>query len=1021
MKKLFVKFLLFFFILITGIYIALPLIIEQCAIFISKHSNYIIELHNFKNQFPHIEIEKIDIQNKHNQEKVALSQCSFSFSFMSLIKGEIKFQDLKILKIQKDNLILNDIKGKITANVFTRSVIGDLFSPLIKEGHFEVRFNKTVTAIVSGEVGGIVQENFGFDSALIYAALNKDQKLETNIVFKNAQLYNINIETLMLCATGQYLNNFNIKDGKVGILSSLLNVQGDFDLKENILSYKLFSSSELINFLGNHTLHFEGKYCLFDQKNNSLIKACVHNEKKMELIGKLDGSYLTFTPANKSRIKINLNPFSIIGEIDLTIKSFDPLTNIVMTQSDESVLNIKGNFTQDKYDFLLSGKKILLFSLLKASDLEVKLSGKRENGLINIVVVNKEKTNLNLTTNYVFDSAGVSFSKLFLAGNYRGTSIKTEKASLQSNLRDNIKGEILLNIGEHGDFFLKGDTQQFSLKAENIPIILLNNITKHQNILFKDGYIHINGSYIEKSQDFLDFKITASKIKSSLFGHDSLGQVNAHLVLKDGVLNSQAQGEWDGKTNFFCTYNTKNLSKIKLDTLYSHQDTSFNFKGDVMIDGFSDLFHMYDETFSGKVKIFAQKAEKEGITLTADMENGYFNHGFFNTEVKNITAIIRKDLKSPELNFLLKGKDKQIGTIVADGKCLIDIFKKHYDLQGKLDLNFFQWLNLEQYEGSGTGVLNFLFTPTEKKVGGHLKMDYILGYIVPKQEGEIIEIKIRSKDPFTPLKTKEEEGPDFDIIWDIHLNAKNNHVRFYGNGLDSFWNGDVHVGGTCSFPKLQGRIDASQGHFVLAGKKLSFIEGYLLCNNDMNPKIRVVAKSHDNNIDAKIIYHGILWNPKIDLVSIPSLPKEEIISQIMFGKSSSQLSAFQIIPLTDALAIFNSQNLAITSFLDKFQQLSGFDEIGIREDSISSLFMSPTADKNQSVLSAVKNLGSNAFIKLERSLSVSTPDSKTRGVIGLKIIPDLSVELIGEKPDTANTTSDGSFEFGVGIEWKKDF
>jgi hypothetical protein len=41
--------------------------------------------------------------------------------------------------------------------------------------------------------------------------------------------------------------------------------------------------------------------------------------------------------------------------------------------------------------------------------------------------------------------------------------------------------------------------------------------------------------------------------------------------------------------------------------------------------------------------------------------------------------------------------------------------------------------------------------------------------------------------------------------------------------------------------------------------------------------------------------------------------------------------------------------------------------------------------------------------------------------VGLKLIPDVSVELIGEKADQGSNTATTDFDFGIGLEWKKDF
>jgi hypothetical protein len=286
--------------------------------------------------------------------------------------------------------------------------------------------------------------------------------------------------------------------------------------------------------------------------------------------------------------------------------------------------------------------------------------------------------------------------------------------------------------------------------------------------------------------------------------------------------------------------------------------------------------------------------------------------------------------------------------------------------------------------------------------------------MMPKKESEIIDIKVVSNNhPQDHLEI--EKKTDSDIMLDIHIDVPSKSLRFYGSGLESNWDGHLHMQGPLNDPRLNGTLNASTGHFIIAGKKLTFINGYFLFENTLDPYIYVLTDANAANIDAKVIYHGPLSNATLDMISVPTLPKEEVLAQILFSKSANQIkSPSQAIQLADAIAIFNGKEM-LTAFLDKVRQF-GVDEIGIKEDPTNSLFTKLPSTPDPGVFSIIKNLGERLFVRGDRILSLETPDSKTRGVLGIKIIPDLSLEIIGEKQDQTP-----AMDYGIGLEWKKDF
>ncbi|WAC60911.1 translocation/assembly module TamB domain-containing protein [Brevundimonas sp. SL130] len=145
-------------------------------------------------------------------------------------------------------------------------------------------------------------------------------------------------------------------------------------------------------------------------------------------------------------------------------------------------------------------------------------------------------------------------------------------------------------------------------------------------------------------------------------------------------------------------------------------------------------------------------------------------------------------------------------------------------------------------------------------------------------------------------------GPQ--IGMDISLRSAGGKVRVSGRGLNVVLDVDARVRGTIAQPQLTGTANVVRGDYEFAGKRFIFDDtGRVTLSTDPKQiRLDLSATREDTSLTASINVTGTADQPKIALTSTPALPQDEILSQVLFGRSASQLSPFEAAQLAAGVA-----------------------------------------------------------------------------------------------------------------------
>ena len=145
-------------------------------------------------------------------------------------------------------------------------------------------------------------------------------------------------------------------------------------------------------------------------------------------------------------------------------------------------------------------------------------------------------------------------------------------------------------------------------------------------------------------------------------------------------------------------------------------------------------------------------------------------------------------------------------------------------------------------------------------------------------------------------------GPQ--IGMDIAIRSPGGDVRVVGRGLNVEMNVNARVTGTIARPVLAGTARVVRGDYDFAGKRFVFDDtgSVTLSTRPDQIRLNLSATREDPALTATIRVTGTAARPEIALTSAPALPQDEILSQVLFGRSASQLSPFEAAQLAAGVA-----------------------------------------------------------------------------------------------------------------------
>ncbi|MDF1728354.1 MAG: translocation/assembly module TamB domain-containing protein [Sulfitobacter sp.] len=233
-------------------------------------------------------------------------------------------------------------------------------------------------------------------------------------------------------------------------------------------------------------------------------------------------------------------------------------------------------------------------------------------------------------------------------------------------------------------------------------------------------------------------------------------------------------------------------------------------------------------------------------------------------------------------------------------------------------------------------------------------------------------------------------GPGFGL--DLTVNAPG-RIFVRGRGLDAELGGQLRLTGTTNRIISAGRFDLLRGRLDILGKRFDLREGSVQFQGDLVPFIRFVTATDTANGEVRIIVQGPADSPEVLFEATPDAPQDEVLAQLLFGRSISEISAFQALQLANAVATLAGRGG--TDVIGNLRDGFGLDDFDVT-----------TTDEGETALRVGKYLSDNIYTDV-------TAASDGSGEVSLNL--DITPNLKGK----ATLGSDGNT--GIGIFFEKDY
>lgn len=125
-----------------------------------------------------------------------------------------------------------------------------------------------------------------------------------------------------------------------------------------------------------------------------------------------------------------------------------------------------------------------------------------------------------------------------------------------------------------------------------------------------------------------------------------------------------------------------------------------------------------------------------------------------------------------------------------------------------------------------------------------------------------------------------------------------------GRGLASIWQANLLVAGTLTDPQVTGNISCVRGNFDFLGKIFALTRGVVFFGGGSisNPLVDIDLTHETPDLTAHILVTGPVNKIRIRLSSDPTVPRDEILSRVLFGRSVNELSRMEALQLAGAVA-----------------------------------------------------------------------------------------------------------------------
>ncbi|MDO5535900.1 MAG: translocation/assembly module TamB domain-containing protein [Desulfovibrionaceae bacterium] len=415
--------------------------------------------------------------------------------------------------------------------------------------------------------------------------------------------------------------------------------------------------------------------------------------------------------------------------------------------------------------------------------------------------------------------------------------------------------------------------------------------------------------------------------------------------------------------------------------------------------------------FSGELSLDAEAAgtpARPSFDAAFRLAKGSFTDMEFGAQVRDITlnvnAACNGDLAATRVDLDLSLNDgrKNKGTVTASGT-VHPVSMRNTSIRA--DIASFSPLRRRDLRAVLSGSVNVSGLLTAPSVTGRLSVDkgnVLLEELnLPASSVTTLDLVEGPRENVLALRARKnapQEQTGIAVPGSLDMDVTIRKFFVDGYGLDTEWKADLKARGPLSNVGLLGKVEAVRGRLNILSRNFTMEEGVVSFAGGTEPFLNLKMTTQASEVEAAIVISGSLnrvkdLTPKLE--SDPSMPQDDILAYILFGKPANELSQFQMLQLAQNMAMLATFGTG-SGTRSTVRQITGLDVVNLNQDS----------DGNAS-LEMGKYLFDSVYAGIEQG---TDSNSETTAVVRWELGKRTSAEF-----ETGGDTT------SVGLKWKINY
>jgi len=423
-------------------------------------------------------------------------------------------------------------------------------------------------------------------------------------------------------------------------------------------------------------------------------------------------------------------------------------------------------------------------------------------------------------------------------------------------------------------------------------------------------------------------------------------------------------------------------------------------KGQINLSRIQHAFAWDDQFIEGSMKVsilLAGTVKDPAVSGVAVLRNGTYENIRTYALLEGIE--LKGEMNRKRLSIRGHAGDGEKGHIAVYGRLDLDP-ERDFPFSVDLDLDQVMLLRLDHATAVADAELTLSGNFTEALLAGKVNVEQA-EFRIPEHFGsqieelDVKEIHMEKRDPLRP-EPESGKGPRL-LNLDVSISSRG-QVYIRGRGVDSEWQGNLALKGTAVQPVVTGRISSVRGRIQLLGETFDVVRGLIAFRGrtPISPQVEIAAERSKGDITTQLSVSGPIGAPDIELFSDPSLPTDEILSRLLFGRSVTTLNVSQAAQL--AYAVNTLRGGKGMGILGRTREFLRIDQLSVE---------STGKGLEERRLRVGKYVDDRVYLEVERGLTPQTG----KATVEIEVTPKLSVE----------TEVFENSEGGVGLKWRWDY